>query len=290
VRTLPTVLLLAFATACKPPCGLDDADEAFGTTRDDVLREQKRVNDGKPVCPAYFPKPRIVATGADVVIEGAKKPFVSKRDETPANELRRNEPLFKRLKEIREYWKQLHPGQDFPGRADIAIDPTLETARAASITTTTAFAGYTNQGLQVGTVRLEASYFVPPPPTEERKGRAIVVVDALATPMTIRFRSAFCVRRLEDKTAATAADVAPIVDAACAGKPACIDAAYFYAKPASSFGETASLIQTVLSKPSFAKARFVIRDRLPDVPPPPVTEFGFEHEPIADDDGPCPRK
>src|SRR5438105_8353733 len=144
--------LVALA-ACKsgPPCSIVESAMDEGADRKHVLRDQKAVLAGKTVCPAYFPVTHVSVLKDDVAVAGTRGPiFVAKRKSLSAANVQRSDELFAQLKGVRQFWYQIHPGQEFPGRVAIDVDPALESARGGSVVGTAAYAGYPNVEVQAG--------------------------------------------------------------------------------------------------------------------------------------------
>jgi hypothetical protein len=164
VRAAAFVPLLVFAPAlfalgCKTKCS--DPDEHDVMTRDLLLKEQKAKSGSQPDLCDGLRAPRVTMKEEITITAIEKKHVVGHRADLPANEMKRIEKLYVRLKDYREHYKQLNPGATFTPVVDVEIDPTIETPRAASLFATIAFAGYTKIHLRTGDVAIDFNWSVP---------------------------------------------------------------------------------------------------------------------------------
>lgn len=92
--------------------------------------------------------PMVSITGTQIMVDGA--PAGSTRSIIDANRLQRVDQLFNLLKNKRELWKQLKPGQPFPGVAILQVDRRVPALVVKSVFQTAAFAGYPQISFMVG--------------------------------------------------------------------------------------------------------------------------------------------
>jgi hypothetical protein len=217
-----TLVALPALEACKTKC-VDPGDDSAGVDRDTMLKLQKGLERNEALC-SELGAPRVSVSGLDVVLTGpAGDRPVTKRADLSTEAPARIDPLFNRLKSYREMWKMLHPGQDFPGRADFTFDPNLEAVRAISVMLTTGFAGFPFARVTSGTATLDFTMFLPHPPQPEEQepkpDRVLFVEIADATWSVRLYDRAKCGRDVEQAKVAKDA-VAATVGRFCAGKPA----------------------------------------------------------------------
>ncbi|HXK19724.1 MAG TPA: AgmX/PglI C-terminal domain-containing protein, partial [Polyangiaceae bacterium] len=127
--------------------------ECRGTlTRDQLFRLQTRLADGEAVCPELLEP--VIDVGRDgVQLDG----------ELVATSLPRTvyepvRPLVAALKNERETWKVLHPGEQFPGMASITVAPDVTAQVGAAIVSSTALTGYPRFAVRSGAVRLSSAF------------------------------------------------------------------------------------------------------------------------------------
>lgn len=71
-------------------------------------------------------------------------PAGSTVDLVQAGRLTRLDGLFNQLKAKRDLWRQLHPGEDFPGVVVLQVDRSVPSLVVKSAFQTAAYAGYPN--------------------------------------------------------------------------------------------------------------------------------------------------
>jgi hypothetical protein len=152
-RSLVLLTLAVSAASCQKPKCRGELD------RDDLRRLQKLTEDGKDPCPEHL-HPSISA-GKDGVKLGDR---LLVREAPPDGRVLRLDALFRELKENREIWKQLHPGDRFMAEPVVRIDPACSAALGASTLASVAFSGYPKIHLVSGAFELDFDYAVPGPP------------------------------------------------------------------------------------------------------------------------------
>lgn len=92
--------------------------------------------------------PVVAVTGTQILVDGI--PAGSTRAILDANRMQRIEELDTILKSKRELWKQLKPGQEFPGNVILQVDKRVPALVVKSVFQTAAFAGYPAVSFMVG--------------------------------------------------------------------------------------------------------------------------------------------
>lgn len=207
-----------FALGCKVHCA--DPDQHDVMTQDQLLKEQKARAGSQPDLCEGLRAPKVTMKEEITITAIEKKHIVGHRADLPATEMKRVETLYVRLKDYRDHYKQLVPGQPWNPTIEVEIDPTIETPRAASLFTTIAFGGYPRMKLRTGDVTLDLTWFVPGAPPADGEPRAALCLDAHPSDLyAIRF---------EPSRGAPGAPVAETalpgaIAAACAGAKKCAD-------------------------------------------------------------------
>jgi hypothetical protein len=192
--------------------------------------------------------PKVALAADELVVTGpagARK--LARRADLPASEIKRVDPLFERLRAYRELWKQVHPGQDFPGGVvDVSLDPALEAPRAISIVTTCALAGSPRIHLGTGATAVDFTVSVPPPPPARPRSLRVESTDA----------GSFVVHLYDEATCKDAGEAIPTkedglgnaVSRACTGKPSpCAAYVLVRVPPADRAEHTAKTVASVLA-------------------------------------------
>jgi biopolymer transport protein ExbD len=92
--------------------------------------------------------PMVAVAGSQILINGNQAGTT--RPIEDSKRLQRIEELFNALKGLRETWKQIHPGKEFPGVVVLQIDQDVPAIVVKSVFQTAAFAGYPNVSFMVG--------------------------------------------------------------------------------------------------------------------------------------------
>ncbi|MCA9643687.1 MAG: biopolymer transporter ExbD [Polyangiaceae bacterium] len=92
--------------------------------------------------------PMVAITGTQILVDGNAAGNTRAIEE--ANRLQRIDELFQILKAKRDLWKQLNPGQEFPGVAILQVDRKVPALVVKSVFQTAAYAGYPNISFMVG--------------------------------------------------------------------------------------------------------------------------------------------
>lgn len=157
-------LVLAAGCKGKPTCA--SVDDPAGVDLLTIQRLQAATKEGPDPCPELA-APTIVVDGRGLSHDGA---LLAKPSELPTTSLTRVDVLFKRLKDRRELWKQIHPGADFAARPTVRIAADAEAFAGASVLATVAFAGLPTMHVECGDVAFDFEYAVPPPlDSEDRR-------------------------------------------------------------------------------------------------------------------------
>jgi biopolymer transport protein ExbD len=91
--------------------------------------------------------PMVAVAGSLVLVNGI--PAGNTRAIEDSKRLQRVDELFNVLKGMRDQWKQLRPGKEFPGVVVLQIDQDVSAIVVKSIFQTAAFAGYPNVSFMV---------------------------------------------------------------------------------------------------------------------------------------------
>ncbi len=92
--------------------------------------------------------PIVSITGSLILVDGNAAGNTRAIEDT--KRLQRIDELFNLLKQKREFWKQLHPGKEFPGVVILQIDQDVQAIVVKSVFQTAAFAGYPNVSFMTG--------------------------------------------------------------------------------------------------------------------------------------------
>ncbi len=160
LRSLHLALVVLSLVNCKSK-RVDD-QPADLVTRDDLLKEQKRIDNGETVGQA-LQAPKVVVDAQQVSINGSR---VSPRtDLESGGKIKKVETVFAWAKGLKEHWKSIHPSQDFVPGADVTLPDDIAFADGASVIMTLAFAGYPNaMVVRAGDATAVINVSVPPPP------------------------------------------------------------------------------------------------------------------------------
>ena len=91
---------------------------------------------------AMLEAPVVSVTPRQILLDGS--PAADTEAIAAAGRLTRLDGLFDQLKSKRELWRQLHPGEEFPGMVVLQIDRSVPALVVKSTFQTAAFAGYPN--------------------------------------------------------------------------------------------------------------------------------------------------
>ena len=91
---------------------------------------------------ANLEAPVVAVTQRQILLDGI--PAGSTQELLDAGRLTRLDSLFDQLKAKRELWRQLHPGEEFPGLVVLQIDRRVPALVVKSAFQTAAYAGYPN--------------------------------------------------------------------------------------------------------------------------------------------------
>lgn len=92
--------------------------------------------------------PIVAVTGTQILVDGI--PAGSTRAIIEANRMQKIDELANILKNKRELWKQLKPGEPFPGNVILQVDRRVPALVVKSVFQTAAFAGYPAVSFMVG--------------------------------------------------------------------------------------------------------------------------------------------
>lgn len=99
--------------------------------------------------------PMVAVTGTQILVDGI--PAGSTRAILDANRMQKIEELGEILKNKKELWSQLKPGQPFPGNVILQVDRRVPALVVKSVFQTAAFAGYPAVSFMVGKMGGEES-------------------------------------------------------------------------------------------------------------------------------------
>jgi biopolymer transport protein ExbD len=91
--------------------------------------------------------PMVAITGSQILVDGI--PAGTTRPVVEANRMQKLDELFNLLKSKRELFKQINPGQEFPGVCVLQVDRKVEAVIVKSVFQTAALAGYPNVSFMV---------------------------------------------------------------------------------------------------------------------------------------------
>lgn len=91
--------------------------------------------------------PMVAITGSTILVNGNQAG--NTRAIEDSKRFQRVDELFNILKNMREQYKQVHPGKEFPGVAILQIDQDVPAVVVKSVFQTAAFAGYPNVSFMV---------------------------------------------------------------------------------------------------------------------------------------------
>lgn len=94
--------------------------------------------------------PIVAVTGTQILVDGI--PAGSTRAILDSNRLQKIDELDTILKSKRDLWKQLKPGQEFPGNVILQVDRRVPALVVKSVFQTAAFAGYPAVSFMVGKI------------------------------------------------------------------------------------------------------------------------------------------
>jgi hypothetical protein len=159
-----TVLALASATsACKKSGPPSDTLPFDDVSRDDVLREQKRVAKGEQVGDT-LENPQLELDARGVTINGHLVPTVPSLDAGPGA---RFEAVSLRLRGLREHWEQIYWSSPPDPFATLTVAPDVSAPVVEGVLASLATSGYTRVHVVVGATDWAALLWVGEPPGEE---------------------------------------------------------------------------------------------------------------------------
>jgi hypothetical protein len=163
------VLIAAASTAScsEPKCRGE-------LSSDDTIKLHKLVMAGKDPCPEQL-HPKIEASRRGVTLGGR----LLMRDGLPEQRVVKLKPLFDELKQNRENWKMVHPGDEFVADPTLRIDPDSDAGLGASALSTTAYAGYPSIHLACGGLAFDLAYAVQGPPQPDQPASVELVIEWL---------------------------------------------------------------------------------------------------------------
>ncbi|MEZ4226257.1 MAG: hypothetical protein R3B13_35245 [Polyangiaceae bacterium] len=175
---LGLLLVCALVGGCsrKPTCRGEPEQE-------ELYRMQQQVNDGTEPCPEHL-KPKIVLDASGLHLNGER---VLRQEGLKVGTHTRISPLFDRLKQNREVWKMLHPGESFDASPTLELAGDADASVGGSVVTTTAFSGYPNQHLVVGGIAMDLRYDVPGPPHPDAPPRVELRLERTAAGYQARY-------------------------------------------------------------------------------------------------------
>jgi biopolymer transport protein ExbD len=97
--------------------------------------------------------PLVAVTGTQILVDGI--PAGSTRAIMDANRMQKIDELDAVLKNKRELWKQLKPGEEFPGNVILQVDKRVPALVVKSVFQTAAMAGYPAVSFMVGQLAKE---------------------------------------------------------------------------------------------------------------------------------------
>jgi hypothetical protein len=239
--------------ACAEPPETRELDNL-----DDAARQMMEAAKTDPLLCKELAAPRISLTGDELVLTGTKEERIAHRTDLAANEIRRVDRLYDRLREYRMQLRLVQPKRSLEP-VDLRFDPTLETARVASIVLSAAYIGYAEARLTTGAAPpLSISWFRAGPPDSNYIETLLRVEATSETAFTVQVHGPVC--KKSSPVIASAAELRALVSRLCreyARTPTeqqpperqvgrCFDAVELRAHPASRIGETASVLRAIL--------------------------------------------
>jgi hypothetical protein len=182
MRTAPGLLVVAAflaIVACKKHKPETDVMPADSVDRDELLRETRRVAQGEDVG-AALADPVIVVDARGLTVNG-RTLLLSQPLTVPITEskrLMRIDEEFNWLEGLREHWKEIHAGTNFPGNAEVTLADDTSLRVADSVLQTAAVAGFPNVHVTSGGVSFAARMWIPgaPPPDGAPASARLAVV------------------------------------------------------------------------------------------------------------------
>jgi hypothetical protein len=171
-RSILPALLLVLLLDCrrKPKC--------FGDLEiEDMYRLQQQVTEGGNPCPQWS-RPSVTVDRTSLALDGRA---LAPRSSLPSGAVRRIDGLFTELKAGRDYWRQLHPSEQFAPVVKLNIDPGLDAFAGISVLASAAYAGFPHMEVESGSAQFSAYWAVPEPPVPAGENRTLVLRIAHAT-------------------------------------------------------------------------------------------------------------
>ncbi len=218
-------------------------------TEAQYAREEKAVYRGQPICRELL-TPRLAVTGDHVVLSAVHENVIAARSDLPANEVKRVEPLFTRLKAYRAHFKRMRGADGFDATLSVTVDPKLEEARLASLLVSAAQAGYPRSQLYVEARHVEVQWWQPTKTMAPI--RALCIDPRAGGKVGVRARAgdAHAPREASSVSALTAE-----INAACAGLDRCADVVAISAPPAGTAADAIVLLEAIYQATPFALSR-----------------------------------
>ena len=98
----------------------------------------------------------MVAVSKGVIMVGSK-PAGNTRAIEESKRMQRIDELYNELKAVRENWRSVNPGKEFPGVVVLQFDQEASAVIVKSVFQTAAFAGYPNVSFMVGSIPKSSS-------------------------------------------------------------------------------------------------------------------------------------
>jgi hypothetical protein len=231
--------------ACRTECLADEK-----ASREQISREQKAMLRGQGICSELL-SPKIALLDDRLTLTATKENVLARRGELPPAEITRLAILDERLRAYREHFKLVRSAETFDPTLSIDFDPALELAKAASVLTTAAYAGYPRSNVHVKELDLAVQWWVPPPSEAHAAVVALCIEPQPSGRHTLRFEG----REAPAREAASLDALGGAIDAACASVVPCARIVGVGSVDGATMTEVARVAKAALSSRALAEQK-----------------------------------
>ena len=231
----------------------------------DLDDDEKRMAEAALRDPTFcqeLASPRITLANDELVLSGPTERRLARRAELSADEIRSVDRLFQSLRAYGWQLMKIRPTSHAKQEIDLRLDPSLETARAASIILSAAYAEYDRAKITTGAMTFPLLSYRRGPPDGAYTWSILHVEAATDSTVTVQVHGPVCNR--SKAVTVPNRELGPYVVRLCAENkrtpdPAdapgegpgrsitrCFDSVEVRALPHAPFGETASLLRAIV--------------------------------------------
>lgn len=148
MRAAATFVAALAMLGCRTQCMADE-----DASPEQMAKEKRAASRAQIVC-KELQRPTIDAEGERLKLSATREVDVAARADVPPNAAR-FDPLYVRLDRYKRHYKQVWPADAFEAFAYVEVDPKLEGAKAKTLVSTVAAAGYPAMRLTAGDAKVD---------------------------------------------------------------------------------------------------------------------------------------